>query len=183
MQGELDEVVKEAARHTVINVETREPSLEEIFLRAYRDGDETMSALLAVSIRTQRRAAIGWGIGLAAVATMYAAFYPSITEGAAQLQSYMDNLPEAIRKLIGVDYTSPAGYLRAELFAMLGPILFLVYAVGAGARAVAGEEESALARPAAVDAADAHPDRARQGASPCWSRCPASRRSCSWWSW
>ena len=101
-----------------------------------------MSALLAVSIRTQRRAAIGWGIGLAAVATMYAAFYPSITEGAAQLQSYMDNLPEAIRNLIGVDYTSPAGYLRAELFALLGPILFLVYAVGAGARAVAGEEET-----------------------------------------
>jgi len=41
VQGELDEVVKEAARHTVINVETREPSLEEIFLRAYRDGDRT----------------------------------------------------------------------------------------------------------------------------------------------
>ena len=40
VQGELDEVVKEAARHTVINVETREPSLEEIFLRAYRDGGE-----------------------------------------------------------------------------------------------------------------------------------------------
>jgi len=40
VQGELDEVVKEAARHTVINVETREPSLEEIFLRAYRDGGD-----------------------------------------------------------------------------------------------------------------------------------------------
>jgi ABC-2 type transport system ATP-binding protein len=40
IQGELDEVVKEAARHTVVNVETREPSLEEIFLRAYRDGGD-----------------------------------------------------------------------------------------------------------------------------------------------
>ena len=29
---------KAAAQHTVVNVETREPSLEEIFLRAYRDG-------------------------------------------------------------------------------------------------------------------------------------------------
>jgi ABC-2 type transport system ATP-binding protein len=38
IQGELDEVVKEAARHTVVNVETREPSLEEIFLRAYKEG-------------------------------------------------------------------------------------------------------------------------------------------------
>ena len=101
-----------------------------------------MSALLTVSMRTQRRAAIGWGIGLAAVATMYAAFYPSITQSAAQLEGYMQNLPEAVRNLIGVDYTSPAGYLRAELFALLGPILFLVYAIGAGARAVAGEEEA-----------------------------------------
>jgi ABC-2 type transport system ATP-binding protein len=41
VRGELDEVVKEAARHTVVNVETREPSLEEIFLRAYRDGGDT----------------------------------------------------------------------------------------------------------------------------------------------
>jgi ABC-2 type transport system ATP-binding protein len=41
IQGELDEVVKEAARHTVVNVETHEPTLEEIFLRAYRDGGET----------------------------------------------------------------------------------------------------------------------------------------------
>ena len=46
-----------------------------------------------------------------------------------------------MRDLIGPDYTSPAGYLRAELFALLGPILYLVFAIGAGGRAVAGEEE------------------------------------------
>jgi ABC-2 type transport system ATP-binding protein len=38
VRGELDEIVKAAAQHTVVNVETREPSLEEIFLRTYRDG-------------------------------------------------------------------------------------------------------------------------------------------------
>lgn len=38
VRGSLDEVVKAAARHTVINVETREPGLEEIFLATYRDG-------------------------------------------------------------------------------------------------------------------------------------------------
>jgi ABC-2 type transport system permease protein len=100
-----------------------------------------MSALLTVSMRSQRRAVIGWGIGLAAVATMYAAFYPSIKESSSQLESYLQNMPEAFRNLIGGNYASPAGYLRAELFALLGPILFLVYAVGAGGRALAGEEE------------------------------------------
>ena len=101
-----------------------------------------MSPLLKVSLTTQRRAVIGWGIGLAAVATMYAAFYPSVKQSAASLDAYLQNMPEAMRQLIGGDYTSPAGYLRAELFALLGPILFLVYAVGAGGRAIAGEEEA-----------------------------------------
>jgi ABC-2 type transport system ATP-binding protein len=40
VRGPLDEVVKEAARHTVVNVQTHEPSLETIFLEAYRDGAE-----------------------------------------------------------------------------------------------------------------------------------------------
>jgi ABC-2 type transport system permease protein len=100
-----------------------------------------MSPLLRVSLSTQRRAAIGWGIGLAAVAAMYAAFYPSITQSAPDLQAYVDKMPDAVKELVGSNYTSPAGYLRAELFSLLGPILFLVYAVSAGGKTIAGEEE------------------------------------------
>lgn len=40
VRGPLDEVVKEAARHTVVNVETHEPSLEDVFLDVYRNGGE-----------------------------------------------------------------------------------------------------------------------------------------------
>jgi ABC-2 type transport system permease protein len=101
-----------------------------------------VSPLLRVSLVTQRRAVLGWGIGLAAVAAMYAAFYPSITASAGDLQGYLDKMPDAFKNLVGADYTSPAGYLRAELFSLLGPILFLVYAVGAGGKALAGEEEA-----------------------------------------
>jgi ABC-2 type transport system permease protein len=101
-----------------------------------------VSPLLRVSLSTQRRAVLGWGIGLAAVAAMYAAFYPSIAESATDLQTYLDKMPDAFRELIGGDYTSPAGYLRAELFSLMGPILFLVYAVSAGGKAIAGEEEA-----------------------------------------
>ena len=38
IQGVLDPVVKEAAKHTVVSVTSEEPSLEEIFLAIYRDG-------------------------------------------------------------------------------------------------------------------------------------------------
>jgi ABC-2 type transport system ATP-binding protein len=40
VRGPLDEVIKEAARHTVVNVTTHEPSLEDIFLEVYRNGGE-----------------------------------------------------------------------------------------------------------------------------------------------
>ena len=102
-----------------------------------------MSGLLEKSLKEQRRSIVGWGIGLALVALMYASVFPSIVASAAALQEYIRKLPEAFRALIGSeDYTSPAGYLRTEFFAMMGPILFLVFSIGAGSRALAGEEEA-----------------------------------------
>jgi ABC-2 type transport system permease protein len=80
-------------------------------------------------------------VGLAAVAATYTAFYPSIHDSAASFQGYLDNLPDALRTLLGNDFTTPAGYLRSETFSALGPILLLVFAIGAGSRAIAGEEE------------------------------------------
>jgi len=101
-----------------------------------------MSPLLRKCLRDQQRQLLGWGIGLAGLAVMYAAFYPSIRNNGAALQNYVDRyLPQAFKTLIGGDLTSPAGYLRSETFSTLGPILFLVFAIGAGARAIAGEEE------------------------------------------
>jgi ABC-2 type transport system permease protein len=100
-----------------------------------------MSGLFIKTLRDQRRALVGWGIGLASLAAMYAAFYPSIKASAADLAGYMERLPEAFRNVVGGDFTTPAGYLRSETFSSLGPILFLVFSIGAGARAIAGEEE------------------------------------------
>ena len=63
-------------------------------------------------------------------------------QSAADLDKYMQNLPDAVRSIIGTNYTSPAGYLRAELFSLLGPVLLLVYGIGAGGKTIAGEEEA-----------------------------------------
>lgn len=102
-----------------------------------------MSALMTKSLRDQRRSMIGWAIGLAGVALMYAAVYPSIKASAADLNAYVEKLPDAVKSLIGgEDYTSPAGYLRSEFFSTMGPLLLLIFAIGSGARAVAGEEEN-----------------------------------------
>lgn len=102
---------------------------------------EHPGGFLAKSVRDQRRAAIGWAIGIAAVAVLYASLFPSIKSSSASLQSYIDKLPDALKTVLGTDYASPAGYLRGEIFSSMGVVLLLIFAIGAGARTIAGEEE------------------------------------------
>ncbi|MBI4259487.1 MAG: ABC transporter permease subunit [Actinobacteria bacterium] len=102
-----------------------------------------LGSVFTRSLREQRRATAWWAIGLFGLAAMYASFWPSIRESADQFAEYMENLPEAVRALFGgeLDIGTPEGYMNAELFALMGPLLFTVVAVGAGARAIAGEED------------------------------------------
>ena len=39
VQGEIDPVIKLAARYSLANLVSREPSLEDVFLRFYQDED------------------------------------------------------------------------------------------------------------------------------------------------
>lgn len=94
------------------------------------------------TIRDQRRALMWWALGFVGTVFMYAAFWPTIRSNASQFNDYIAKLPEAMRNLIGGDYGTPQGYVQAEMFSLLMPVLLLVYAIGAGARAIAGEEEA-----------------------------------------
>jgi len=95
------------------------------------------------TLRDQRRALVGWAIGMAALVLFYASFYPSIKSNAASLNKYIETAPEWIRNMIGNsgNISSAVGYIRAEVFSTMGPLLLLILAIGAGARAIAGEEE------------------------------------------
>jgi ABC-2 type transport system permease protein len=102
-----------------------------------------MGGLLGKTLRDQKRPMIGWGIGIAAMAAMYVSFFPTIRNSAASLDKYLQSLPDAVKQLLGDQaFSSPAGYLRSEIFSILGPIVFLVFVIGSGARAIAGEEEA-----------------------------------------
>ena len=102
-----------------------------------------LGSVFSKTIRDQRKALIWWIGGFVATVLLYASFYPSVRDNAEQFNRYLKDLPEVVRNLLGgVDYTTPEGYLQSELFSFLAPILVLVYAIGAGSRAVAGEEEA-----------------------------------------
>lgn len=105
--------------------------------------DRALAAVWSRTLREQRRALLWWSVGIGVVVLMYTAFWPSVRDNAAQFDDYMKNLPDSVRDMIGGGaITTPAGYLQAEVFSFMGPVLLMVYAIGAGARAIAGEEDS-----------------------------------------
>ncbi|MFI5040284.1 MAG: ABC transporter permease, partial [Acidimicrobiales bacterium] len=87
---------------------------------------------------------MAWTASLVCLVGIYVAVYPSV-KGNSSFAQMIDQMPKAYRALFsatsGVDFTSAAGYLNTELLTFMGPLLVLVYAIGAGASAVAGEEE------------------------------------------
>jgi ABC-2 type transport system permease protein len=97
------------------------------------------SVLLGV-LRDQRRSLVGWAIALAAVSFVYVGFYPLI--GEEQMLDMAEMLPEDLAVALGYDQLGDApGYITASVYGLLAPALLLVFAIGAGARFVAGQEE------------------------------------------
>lgn len=91
-------------------------------------------------MRTSRRGLVLWGLALAAVTAIYVGFYPSM--GTADMQRAIDSMPDALVTALGYDQLStPAGYVSSTVYALLAPILLLVFAIGTGARLIAGQEE------------------------------------------
>ena len=89
----------------------------------------------------QRRALVGWVLGLAGLGVVMLAMYPSI-RGNRSFSKLLESDPQALRTLFGLaDYTSGPGYLRAEVFSLTGPLLFVIFAVLWGTDLTAGEEE------------------------------------------
>ncbi|WP_063034856.1 ABC transporter permease subunit [Nocardia grenadensis] len=93
-------------------------------------------------LRDQRRGLAGWSVGIVALVLLESALWPSISNTAG-MREFVKNYPEPLRELFDLDeFGTGTGFLNVELFSMLLPTLFLVFAIGRGARAIAGEEEA-----------------------------------------
>jgi ABC-2 type transport system permease protein len=97
------------------------------------------------AVHAQRRSLVVWCIALAGLIAMYVAVYPSVKGTGSSFSKLIDEMPAAYKALFttggGIDFSTPAGYLNVELFSFMGPIVVLIYAIGAGAAAIAGEED------------------------------------------
>lgn len=96
------------------------------------------------TLADMRRGLVWWSLGLAGMSALMIAVYPTVRDN-PELNKMVRDYPQALKAFIAfggeLDYVSGAGYLGSELFSFMVPLLLLVAAVGAGARAIAGEEE------------------------------------------
>ncbi|HEX6116832.1 MAG TPA: ABC transporter permease subunit [Solirubrobacterales bacterium] len=102
--------------------------------------------LVREAILGRRRSLLWWSVGLVALVVLTVAFFPSVRDSTA-LNSYAEDLPEAMRGLFTggeTDLVSGPGYLNSQLFALMAPLLVVIFAIGYGASAVAGEEEKGM---------------------------------------
>lgn len=95
------------------------------------------------SLRLQRRSLVGWTVAFVLLTLITLVSWPSIREGAEEFQKAIDTLPASMKAFVGdlSDVTTGPGFVRGRLFALILPLLFLVYAVGRASDTIAGEEE------------------------------------------
>ncbi|MBF6300975.1 ABC transporter permease subunit [Nocardia amamiensis] len=92
------------------------------------------------TLKEQKRALIGWSVGMAIVPLMYLPSYQSLKE-----QGSLNIKQSSVYDAMGMgDFATAAGYLHSTIFAMMGLLLIVIFAVTMGARSAAQEESGTL---------------------------------------
>ena len=99
-----------------------------------------LSTTFGRALHEQRRALVGWAAGLGTTVILELSLFPTVR--ATDLSKLVASYPEAVKQLFSVgDFSSGPGYVRAELFSLVVPMLLVVLGVLWGSDAIAGEEE------------------------------------------
>jgi ABC-2 type transport system permease protein len=100
-----------------------------------------LRSLFGKTLWEQRRALLGWAIGITAVGVMYAAFYPTIKS--PEIAGIWSNFaPELLQAFGFADIVTPAGYIGSTTFGILGPVLMILFGTWLGIKAVVGDEDA-----------------------------------------
>ncbi len=100
-----------------------------------------LSNVFLKSLRDERWAMVWWSTGLGLLAAMMIAFFPSI-RGNEAFNAVLESYPEDLMAFFGLteltDITSAVGFLNAELFGLMAPLVFVIHGVVLGSGAIAG---------------------------------------------
>jgi ABC-2 type transport system permease protein len=101
-----------------------------------------MTSVFSKALWERRRSLLGWSSALAALILLESALWPSM-QSMSGLDDYLAEFPEPLKEAFGIDQMSTGtGFLNAELFSLMLPLLFIAFAISHGAKLIAGEEEN-----------------------------------------
>ena len=100
-----------------------------------------LQTVFTKTLRDQIRPMTWLTIGTTVLLLYIVLLYPTIRDS-PDLSRFVEELPEPLKAILGAqDFASAAGYLRAETFSLMIPLIFIIFGVVLGANAIAGEEE------------------------------------------
>jgi ABC-2 type transport system permease protein len=116
--------------------------------------DMLLRNVMLRTVRDARRGLLGYSVGLVLLILMMGLVWPTIASQGDEFQKLLESYPPAMQAFVGdmAEFTTPAGYLRGELYSAMLPLIILLFAIGRSADALAGEEERG-----ALDTLLAHP--------------------------
>ena len=85
-----------------------------------------------------------WVAGVAVMPVLLILLFPTVEEGAAEMERYIEIFPEVFKKMFlgeGGSFATPVGFIDGELFSFMAPIVFFAFGIGVAATQIAGEEE------------------------------------------
>lgn len=99
-----------------------------------------MPYIFLKTLRENRRGLFWWSLGLVAMVFAVVAFYPDFKD-----QTEFNELlrtSDAIKAIAPnvTSFTSPEGYMNSQLYALVAPLLVIIYATVQGTGTIAGEE-------------------------------------------
>lgn len=106
-----------------------------------------LNTVFTKTIWERRWGMIGWVLGGLATVMFMIAVYPIVRDSAGFVEA-IESLPEEFLAFAGIDpelFTTGAGFLQAQMYSLLGPLLVLILAIGMGASATAAEEVNGTA--------------------------------------
>ncbi len=113
-----------------------------------RNGVPRSGGLLAnvcgKSLWLRRRSIVAWSTGLCGIATLTMLFWPTLSRSIGDLQAIIDMFPSEFLAAFGMadpkDLLTAGGFISSRVYATVGLVLMLAFAIGMGSGSTAGEE-------------------------------------------
>jgi ABC-2 type transport system permease protein len=102
-----------------------------------------MIPIITHTLRQKRWYIFWWAVGVAAYMALVVVAYPPFRDQAATLNNTFNQLPATVKSLVADtnNFFSPAGYMSANAYYLLLPIIFSVLSIGLGSSLIARDEQ------------------------------------------